>query len=60
MAKQRRSPMVSTLRWAITRGTEFIGTGLCAYLFETRKIARRCCNPGERVVRVRVTVEVVE
>lgn len=61
-SKAKRSPYSSQLRWAAVKadGTFYqVATG-DVFTWRSRHRARLCRDPGERVVRVRVTVEVVE
>lgn len=61
-SKVKRSPYSSQLRWAAVKadGTFFqVATGE-VLTWRSHHRALLCCDPDERVVRVRVTVEVVE
>lgn len=62
-SKVKRNPRVSVLRWAVVVAndggfSEY--TTRFALTYSTRDEARRKALLGDRVVRVRVTVEVVE
>jgi hypothetical protein len=57
MKKAKVNPRVSILRWAVVNPNgKFAGVG-APFDFATRKQARYFADFGERVVRVRVTVE---
>lgn len=59
--KATRAPRTSELRWAIVdRNGKFWRSKMAPYVLLSRRHARDCRDDGERVVRVRVTVEVVE
>lgn len=68
-AAVKRAPVrigksVSVLRWALRMPAgqyvnSLVSRGM-PIVFGTRLLARKCKRPSERVVRVRVTVEVIE
>lgn len=61
MSKATRNPRVSVLRWAlVTKSGTFLQNKVRVLTWSSRRLAREERLAGDRVVRVRVTVEVVE
>lgn len=59
--KATRNPRSSDLAWAVVNNDGgYLKLKLLPLIFVTRKTARAFCHSSQRVVRVRVTVEVVD